>query len=340
MTGDATKNSDIFISYSSKDRGRIAPLVEALEGVGWAVWWDRKIPVGKTYNEVIEAALNSCGCVIVVWSENSIESEYVRDETSEAKSQHKLVPVLIDQVKPPLEFRRIQAANLLNWAPEAESAEFDELLDAITDMIGKPESTRDSLDQAEVGDEDEDVDDDEDDDDDEDEDEDEDELESDDWFDKGYEAQERNQHKKALRCYTRAIDLDPDSAETYCNRGNAYDSLMRYGDALKDYRKAIRLDPNDADIYLNRGNTYSTLERFEEALEDYSAALKLEPDDAYVYGQRGFVLHRLERYEEALRDYDMALKLAPDDANTFHHNRGDAFFELGRYDAALREFGA
>ena len=33
---------DIFLSYSSKDRGRIESLVQALEGQGWSVFWDRQ----------------------------------------------------------------------------------------------------------------------------------------------------------------------------------------------------------------------------------------------------------------------------------------------------------
>ena len=45
--------SDIFISYASEDRERIQPLVRALEQAGWSVFWDRTIPAGKTWREVI-----------------------------------------------------------------------------------------------------------------------------------------------------------------------------------------------------------------------------------------------------------------------------------------------
>ena len=45
--------SDIFISYSSKDRERIQPLVRTLEHLGFSVWWDRMIPMGKAFDDVI-----------------------------------------------------------------------------------------------------------------------------------------------------------------------------------------------------------------------------------------------------------------------------------------------
>ena len=39
--------SDIFLSYSSADRDRVAPIAVALERQGWSVWWDRRILAGQ-----------------------------------------------------------------------------------------------------------------------------------------------------------------------------------------------------------------------------------------------------------------------------------------------------
>ena len=38
--------SDVFLSYASEDRGRVAVIVSALEASGLSVWWDRAIQVG------------------------------------------------------------------------------------------------------------------------------------------------------------------------------------------------------------------------------------------------------------------------------------------------------
>ena len=51
--------SDIFISYANADRSRTEPLAKALEAQGWSVWWDRAIPPGKTFDQVIEVGVNA-----------------------------------------------------------------------------------------------------------------------------------------------------------------------------------------------------------------------------------------------------------------------------------------
>ena len=59
--------ADIFLSYSSKDKERVKPLVHALEREGWTVWWDRKTPAGETFDQMIERELTASRCVVVVW---------------------------------------------------------------------------------------------------------------------------------------------------------------------------------------------------------------------------------------------------------------------------------
>jgi hypothetical protein len=129
--------SDIFISYSSADRSRIRPLVDALSRRGWSVWWDRTIPPGKTWDRMIEDAIRDARCVIVLWSKTSVDSDWVRNEAEEGKRNGILVPALIDDVGMPLEFRRIQAANLVGWSDSTPNPEFDEFLRAISEILSR-----------------------------------------------------------------------------------------------------------------------------------------------------------------------------------------------------------
>jgi hypothetical protein len=76
---------DIFISYASADRPRVVPLVDALRQKGWSVWWDRTIPPGKTWDQVIEAALDAARCVIVLWSKESVKAHWVLTEAEEGR---------------------------------------------------------------------------------------------------------------------------------------------------------------------------------------------------------------------------------------------------------------
>lgn len=46
--------TDIFVSYATEDRDRVRPLVEVLEAEGWDVFWDREIPPGRSWDDVIQ----------------------------------------------------------------------------------------------------------------------------------------------------------------------------------------------------------------------------------------------------------------------------------------------
>jgi hypothetical protein len=122
--------ADVFISYARADRGFAALLARALEHRSLAVWWDREVPVGQSYSAVIEKELDGACCVVVLWSSASIESEWVLNEAAEGARRKVLVPVLIQDVRPPLEFRRLQTASLFD-ANAIEGPEFEACISAI-----------------------------------------------------------------------------------------------------------------------------------------------------------------------------------------------------------------
>jgi formylglycine-generating enzyme required for sulfatase activity len=130
--------SDIFISYAREDLRRAKQLAEALKAQGWSVFWDRTIPAGKSWHEMIDAALHKARCVIVTWSEASIQSSWVREEAEEGLKREIQVPVLFAEVKPPIGFRSIQAASLVGWDGSSNADAFRELVSAIADIIGPP----------------------------------------------------------------------------------------------------------------------------------------------------------------------------------------------------------
>ena len=76
-------STDIFISYAREDRSRVKPLAQLLQAEGWSVWWDPEIPVGLSFDDVIDKALDAARCVIVVWTETSRGSRWVKTEAEE-----------------------------------------------------------------------------------------------------------------------------------------------------------------------------------------------------------------------------------------------------------------
>ena len=132
--------SDIFISYAKEDREWVISLADVLRQQGWTVWWDRSIPFGQSFQEVIEKELNEAQCAIVVWSRHSVDSGWVSAEADEARNRNILVPVLIDDAKPPLVFRQLQTANLTDWDGDSSTPVFRKLSTDISALLGHPVS--------------------------------------------------------------------------------------------------------------------------------------------------------------------------------------------------------
>lgn len=96
----------VFLSYDREHTDQAHPIAAALERAGHSVWWDRHIKGGAQYSKEIEQALKDAGAVVVLWSERSIDSPWVRDEAATGRDSGRLVPVRIDAAEPPLDFRQ------------------------------------------------------------------------------------------------------------------------------------------------------------------------------------------------------------------------------------------
>ncbi|HWA88785.1 MAG TPA: tetratricopeptide repeat protein [Rhizomicrobium sp.] len=169
---------------------------------------------------------------------------------------------------------------------------------------------------------------------------------------------------QAVRDCGAAIAYDPDNADAYKFRGEAYLFLGRYELALQDFDRSLVLDPRDAEAFAGRGETFRMLREFPKAIAafgkaialapadphywnarcwiraeakvelasaraDCTAALRLDPAFALALDSRGFVYLRMGRYARAIRDYDRAIGLRPD-YPTALFGRGIAKLRLGR----------
>jgi S1-C subfamily serine protease len=137
---EASATADIFISYAREDEQRAEMLAQRLGDSGWSIFWDRTIPIGKTWRETIGRELQGARCVIVLWSKNSIESRWVQEEADDAQERGILVPILIENVRAPIGFRSFQAAHLENWDGTEPNETFHRLITDIAALIRWPRS--------------------------------------------------------------------------------------------------------------------------------------------------------------------------------------------------------
>lgn len=96
-------------------------------------------------------------------------------------------------------------------------------------------------------------------------------------IDKGIKFYEQGKYDEALKCFEKAIDLNPYHADAWCNRGFALVELKKYDEAAEAFDKAIELAPKNADLYYNKGLALETQGKRDDAILAYRKAIELNP---------------------------------------------------------------
>lgn len=122
--------ADIFISYKKTDYAQVAPIKMLLEAQGYSVWIDTRLEAEDLWDAMIERELAAARCVVMVWTEDSVNSRWVRTEASEGLERNILVPVTMG-AKQPLAFKLVQFADLLDWDGDAASPRAQALVSGV-----------------------------------------------------------------------------------------------------------------------------------------------------------------------------------------------------------------
>ena len=154
---------------------------------------------------------------------------------------------------------------------------------------------------------------------------------------RGLAKSELGQHQEAISDLNKAIELNPIFSEAYSNRGLAKDNLGQHQEAIVDYDKAIVLEPNYASAYNNRGLAKDNLGKYQAAIVDYNKSIELDPNNAIAYNNRGVAKNFLGQEQEAIVDYDKAIELNPVFAGAYK-NRGLVNKALGRTQESDEDF--
>jgi len=157
------------------------------------------------------------------------------------------------------------------------------------------------------------------------------------WFERGSELVLSGNHTEAVKAFSKAIELNPQDAETYYKRGNAYRKLGNYRQVVKDYSKAIALYPQYPAAYISRGDAYANLGNYRQVVKDCSKAIELDPQYSFAYISRGDAYYNLGNYRQAIKDYSKAIALYPQYPAAYI-SRGDAYGEIGDYQQAIKDY--
>lgn len=132
---------------------------------------------------------------------------------------------------------------------------------------------------------------------------------------RGYAGKYFENYEEAIKEFDRAIELEPEYAGAYYNRGCIY----REGDkqrAIRDFTKAIELKSEYAEAYNNRGSLYAEVGDYQQAIRDFTKAIELRPDYAMAFVNRGITYARHDKKSLlSIADIKKATKLGHELAN-------------------------
>lgn len=105
--------ADVFVSYHKQDRAYAEAAVASLTAQGYSVWWDDRVTPMETWDKIVEREIAEARCVLVLWTRNSVDSDWVRIEANFAKMARpaKLVQVRLEECDVPINFSLIQYAD-------------------------------------------------------------------------------------------------------------------------------------------------------------------------------------------------------------------------------------
>lgn len=118
---------DVLLSYAEPDRDTARRIASLLQAQGWSVRWE------QPPSDDAQAR-----CMVVLWSRHSVDDDQVAAEAEQGRTQHALVPVLLEQVTPPPGLRSIQAADLSGWDGAADAPGARQLVADLAELLGQP----------------------------------------------------------------------------------------------------------------------------------------------------------------------------------------------------------
>jgi hypothetical protein len=119
--------ADVFISYSTEDREKIAPIVQIVRAMKKGLVFQDYLSIlpGERWRARIMDALHHAKTVVVFWCEHSAASEYVRLEYEAGIERNKeVIPILLDDTELPEPLRAYQWIDLRRPEPHGGLNDF------------------------------------------------------------------------------------------------------------------------------------------------------------------------------------------------------------------------
>lgn len=153
----------------------------------------------------------------------------------------------------------------------------------------------------------------------------------------GLSAWKAGDHGNAETAFTRALELDQLHVKSWINLSRVLLDTSRPAEALAKIDSALEIDPESNDTYRLRGRAFYQLRKMEDAADAYRHAIQIDDQDAWSMNNLALIYIEEERFEEALPALARAIELR-EDVPVFYNNLGMALERTGRFRAAEKAY--
>jgi hypothetical protein len=126
---------DVFLSYRNRPlrRSIVKRIATLLRNYEIKVWWDYGLEAGAEYEPQIFQKLKEAKVVLVLWCAESVRSQWVIREATQAGER--LVMVRLQDVTPPSPFDTMQTVDLTNWEGLISAPRFQQLMASLRQVL-------------------------------------------------------------------------------------------------------------------------------------------------------------------------------------------------------------
>jgi serine/threonine protein kinase len=154
------------------------------------------------------------------------------------------------------------------------------------------------------------------------------------WCNKGLALVNWGKYAEAINTLISALERQIESSGMWCNLGLAYDRIGNKEQAFKAYQRAIEFDPNNYMSFYNIGTCLSKGNQSEKALKYFDKAIDIFNKHAPAWSNKGRTLLNLNRFQDALDCFEIALDINPMSYYGWH-NKGICYQGLIKYEESI-----
>ncbi|MHC4741823.1 MAG: tetratricopeptide repeat protein [Planctomycetota bacterium] len=145
------------------------------------------------------------------------------------------------------------------------------------------------------------------------------------------------EYDKAIADFTQAIEINPNLAQAYANRGQAYYKSKGESDrAIADMGKAVEIDPKLAKAQPYRG-LYLRQSEYDKVIADLTKTIETNPRLVEAYTDRGQAYLCKGEYDKAIADCTTAIEIDPKSAEAYT-KRGISYKCKGQIDQSISDY--